>query len=732
MKYGVILDEKPGIIENHLRLGGRNSVEEIQVNSRYFIRNGRPWIPVVGEFHYLRSDEGNWEKELLKMKAGGITVVSCYVIWICHEETEGVFDFHGRRDLRRFLKLADKTGLKVILRIGPWVHGEVRNGGFPDWLLKKGCPLRQDDREYLKYVKRFFEKIFEQSQEFLFYNNGPVWAIQIENELTDQPGHLLTLRHMAEDAGLKVPIYTVTGWNSRYGAQIPEYDVVPVFGGYPEAPWEAHKEKLEPNSNYFFLSARNDSSIGKDLLVDDKDNPDVFHMKYELYPFATCELGGGMQVTHHRRPVMGHDDVAALALVKLGCGNNMPGYYMYHGGVNEISETTLQESKATGYPNDYTIRSYDFQAPVGEYGQIRASYSQLRQQHLFIQTFMDKLAAMDAYFQDQPITDRNDKNSLRYSVRTDMNSGFVFINNFQRLDVLASHEKVQFEVPAGDGMLVFPQDGMSVPNGAYLIIPYYLDLGNILLIYATAQPLYRKEDTWFFFAPFGITCEYCFETADEGQKRVAAKVGSEYVMEIAGRDGGMARIVTLTQEEAESFFVLDDEVYLTEGSQLYIDGGKIHTYRMEDTNLSFSRWNGRTFEKHAALAKEKVRRIEYRKFVPDITEFQYSEELFLDGNKKICGYELSISQELTEGTEDAFLEISYTGDVLQIYVDGILAADDFCKGTPCEVSISYLLKYGNNVKILISELKENSCYMEAGEGRGLVLRDIRWIPVYGM
>ena len=57
-------------------------------------------------------------------------------------------------------------------------------------------------------------------------------------------------------------------------------------------------------------------------------------------------------------------DIYAIALVKLGVGNNLPGYYMYHGGTNKLGKkSTFQESKATGYANDYPVLSYDFQAP---------------------------------------------------------------------------------------------------------------------------------------------------------------------------------------------------------------------------------------------------------------------------------------------------------------------------------------------------------------------------------
>ena len=108
----------------------------------YLIKNGKPWFPVMGEMHYSRYRKEWWEESLRKIKAGGVSVVSAYVIWIHHEEEENVFDFEGCRDIGTFVRLCRKVGLSVFLRIGPFVHGEVRNGGFPDcgrWRTG-GCP----------------------------------------------------------------------------------------------------------------------------------------------------------------------------------------------------------------------------------------------------------------------------------------------------------------------------------------------------------------------------------------------------------------------------------------------------------------------------------------------------------------------------------------------------------------------------------------------------------------
>lgn len=97
-------------------------------NSDFLLKNGKPWFPVMGELHYSRYPKKLWPEALAKMKAGGVTVVSSYIFWIHHEEKEGGYDFTGNRDLRGFLHAVQDAGLPVFLRIGPWCHGEVRNG----------------------------------------------------------------------------------------------------------------------------------------------------------------------------------------------------------------------------------------------------------------------------------------------------------------------------------------------------------------------------------------------------------------------------------------------------------------------------------------------------------------------------------------------------------------------------------------------------------------------------
>lgn len=228
----------------------------IGVNSQYLTRNGKPWIPVMGEFHFSRYPEAYWEEEILKMKASGVQIISTYVFWIHIEEVEGQFDWSGQRNLREFALLCAKHGMLLYPRIGPWAHGEARNGGLPDWVVKNSS-IRSNDPVYLSEVRRFYAQIGGQLHGLLWKDGGPVIGIQIENEYSLRgPGkgreHLATLKRMAIESGLDVPLYTVTGWDN---AVVPADLFLPVYGGYPDAPWDGSTSVLPPAKSTAFASA---------------------------------------------------------------------------------------------------------------------------------------------------------------------------------------------------------------------------------------------------------------------------------------------------------------------------------------------------------------------------------------------------------------------------------------------------------------------------------------------
>jgi Beta-galactosidase len=119
--------------------------ESVTWDRHSLIIGGRRVCPVMGEVHYSRIPANEWRQEVQKMKAGGVTIIACYVFWNHIEEMENQFDWSGQRNLRTFLTICKEESMPVVLRMGPFCHGEVRNGGFPDWVVKSGCRLRSED-----------------------------------------------------------------------------------------------------------------------------------------------------------------------------------------------------------------------------------------------------------------------------------------------------------------------------------------------------------------------------------------------------------------------------------------------------------------------------------------------------------------------------------------------------------------------------------------------------------
>lgn len=496
------------------------SGQTLGVNSQHLTRDGKPWLPVMGEFHFSRYPESQWETEILKMKAAGVQIISTYIIWIHHEQSEGVFNWQGQRDLRRFVELCGKHGLYVVPRIGPWAHAEARNGGLPDWVLHNG-PTRQNDPTYLKEVQTFYQQIALQLHGLLWKDGGPVIAIQIENEYRERgPGkgeeHIRTLKKMAIEDGLDVPFYTVTGWD---GAVIPLDSALPVFGGYPDAPWDGSPKKLPPAEIYAFrFTNRSAGSMG--AIGGAGQAP---ASTYRGTPFLTAEVGDGIEDTYFRRPVVSADDVASIAPIMLGSGANLLGYYLFHGGTNpDGGPITLQESQETGYPTDVPVRSYDFQAPLGEYGQERDSLRKLKLVHYFLEDFGADLAPMVTRPPSAVPADPADTSVPRVSARTLGNAGFLFFNNHVRGLTMPARPGFQIQLKLPSGTLSIPEQPVDLPSSAYGIWPVNLPLfgtkGDVLR-YSTAQLFKRvtiaNEQYLFFFALPGVRPEFAFPPATE-------------------------------------------------------------------------------------------------------------------------------------------------------------------------------------------------------------------------
>ena len=641
-----------------------------------------PWFPLMGEFHYSRYKKEEWEKELYKIKAGGIDIVASYIIWIHHEEIEGQMKWEDNCDLRTFVLLAKKCGLKVWLRIGPWVHGEVRNGGFPDWLLKKPFTPRSNDTKYFSYVRRFYQEIYHQVAGLLVKDDGPILGIQIENEyhgcqgmtMQEQEIHMGYLYTIAKEIGLDTPYTTATGWgNSATGG------LLPVMGGYCEAPWDERVTELEPSGNYIFTKERNDANIGTDLHLGEGISYD-----YTLFPFLTAELGGGVQVTKHRRPRISGKDIGAMSLVKLGCGASLLGYYMYHGGTNPVGKlSTMQESKATGYPNDYPELSYDFMAPIGEYGQVREAYREIRLLSMFVKDFSEEFTQMELIIpKDNDITPW-DKETLRYAYYEGERSGYLFFNNYVRRQRMKNHSKVQLVLEGKNQTITFAPTCME--DGAYGIYAWGIrndQLKESKVFLSPVCKLRNQVNSTLYYAKedHQPSMELCGSLFELENNKVEAKVDElEELVEVESEDALIishhdALYGTKVGIDKEYFMVTDSVIVPVEqGILLY---GEVRprikcypTLEKCPVNLQWIRKEGQfdLYEVTGTRNREINCRVTCTKSLSALEKSRYEIEL---------EYEEMPGEEV----EDIVLSIRYRGDTAKLLCNHTVIADNFFNG----------------------------------------------------
>ena len=457
-------------------------------------RNGEPWMPVMGEFHFSRYAPDQWLRELQKLKAGGIDIVATYLFWNHHEEREGEWNWGASRDIRSFVEAAAQAELKVFLRIGPWCHGEARYGGIPDWVVHGDMTIRSNDANYLAKVENWYQAIGEQVEGLMWAQGGPVVAVQLDNEYAGSSAHLLELKRLAIAAGLHVPLYTRTGW-PKLQDLMPEDEMLPLFGVYAEGFWN---HSLEPmpgkyREGFHFSKVRTSSDIGSDQLGDliSEDESEA-----RRYPYLTCEVGGGMMNSYHRRVWIEPEDVVSTALVKFGSGGNLMGYYMYHGGWNPVGTySTLQESLVTQYPNDMPVKNYDFQAPIGASGRLREHAHGLRQLHLFLRDYEHWVAPLQTFLPEVRPKGMADTATHRWSVRSDGEGGLLFFNNYERLCRMPER-RVQYAITGlNEGALKMPMSPVVLEDGDFGFWPFRMEIApGFEIEWITAQPLCRVRD----------------------------------------------------------------------------------------------------------------------------------------------------------------------------------------------------------------------------------------------
>ncbi len=616
------------VSDGHFRYG--NIESPFGVNTRYFTKDGKPFTIISGEIHFSRVPKARWRETLLKMRECGVNAVASYIFWNHHNEEKDVFDFSGNKDIAAFLTVCREIDMPCILRIGPWCHGEAARGGFPK-RIDRMTGKRSDDPAYLAQVRIFWQKLFDEIRPFM--DGRTILGIQLENEYGGSAEHLKALRRIAEEIGFKAPFFTVTAWPVR----VSDPELLPLTGGYPDAPWERGTHPLEPNHRFAISAGRVDGEIGTD--VDTKGTAGI----YDGIPYACCEIGPGNQVTQHRRPRIGEKDGWGVGFAKFASGAAWLGYYMFCGGANP-NDRLLQESRFTGYPNDYPIIDYDFQAPISRYGVCRPHADRLRLLHLFIREFDPDISTKQAFFPVWPSSDPKDVSFLKCSVRADSRgSGYFFAGSYEKGLTYPDFDDVDVTFTVGGNTIDLPR--IRVRSGAMFFYPFNMDIGSVHFDYILAQPIVKTRRE-------GETV--CYFVECEGVSPVYAINGKEYPLDYSrtGTLAGDVRLIVLPHAEAKRFHFIDGRVLFADGT-VYSDNGTVYCERAEQTDL--------------------IERIVLRKCGAKALPFNK----YLYSTGKRAYYELKLPLEEIRQLPDVRLEFAFGGLNLQVFSGETLIDDCF-------------------------------------------------------
>jgi beta-galactosidase len=190
-----------GLMCFHTGTYAQQTLTPIQFTPISYVKDGKPFYLISGEFHYFRVPKADWKKRMQLFKQAGGNCVATYVPWLIHEPKEGTFDFstEGIRDLEAFLTLAKEENLYVIVRPGPYQYSELAFDGLPDWLSKnypqlraktfdgkdlKGSTVSYEHPLFLKKTKTWFDKVNPILAKYSVNKGGPVVFLQLDNELT--------------------------------------------------------------------------------------------------------------------------------------------------------------------------------------------------------------------------------------------------------------------------------------------------------------------------------------------------------------------------------------------------------------------------------------------------------------------------------------------------------------------------------------------------------------------
>ena len=325
----------------HAQSSTISSSHTLRANGDHFELDGKPFQIISGAIHYERVPRAYWRDRLRKAHAMGLNTIETYVFWNKHEPLPSEFDFRGQNDIAEFTREAQQEGLFVILRPGPYVCAEWEFGGYPAWLLREpGMVVRSSNPAFIAAASRWLHRLGQELARLQSENGGPIIAVQVENEygsFGSDHEYMEQIHRLLLESGFdKAMLYTADGAAELEKGSLPELPAVINFGTGEAKGEFAALAKIRPNGP---------------------------KMCGEYWAGWFDHWGD----KHHR------EDAAAEAselkwMLEQGYSVNL---YMFHGGT---SFGWMNGANSNGKNYEPDVTSYDYDAPVGESGELEPKF----------------------------------------------------------------------------------------------------------------------------------------------------------------------------------------------------------------------------------------------------------------------------------------------------------------------------------------------------------------------
>lgn len=481
----------------------------ITYDEKSMLINKKRFILYGGEMHYFRISRDQWKDRLLKLKNAGFNFVSLYIPWNCHEPQKGKEIWDGDYDLEYLIKLCQEVGLYVIIKPGPFINAEWDCGGYPHWMLYNIKPqkVRRLNKEYLSYVEYWYKKVAKKIKPYLITHGGNVILFQIENEydhlmelsgiyIPDDEAYKYLIKHyrISRDCGIDIPIFT------NEGKLIRGTEIIDTRTYYPDIPW-----LWKWNFQYF------DQKI-KQAQEKQPDKP-VFIMEMEAGWF-----------TQFGFPEYDVPEKLILNIIKncLAQGASLINVFLSVGGTTFPYWGCRGDIYGPPIPGRGTTTSYDFMAPIREWGEINEKkYYDIRRMGIFLKSFGELI--YDTEFcnnvqflkgaegtkivnKEKIISDTNfetyDQKVLVWE-RIGKNGGLIFLRNLddEPKKVVVSYlskDRIQEKLPV--------EGEFTLENYSTYLLPINIRIPNtdIKIKYSTSELLtYKQVDKKIFFILYG-------------------------------------------------------------------------------------------------------------------------------------------------------------------------------------------------------------------------------------